>query len=839
MTAAPRPRDGPTGLLLALGALAWLAGTAAQLQQPVLWPVGVPSALLAAGMALLIGGRRAAGGGHGTAPLAVMVGLALMAFATTALRAQWRLDDALDPRLADRDLVLVGRVDSLPRHNDLGAQFELAVEFATLDGEPVAVPPRVWIGWYGGWHEGVPVASPLARLEAGQRWRLPVRLRAPHGLFNPQGFDHELWLWERDLRATGHVRATPAAPVALLEDDAGAPVQRWRQRVRDAIDARVPDERSAGVLAALAVGDQAAIDRADWDLYRVAGIAHLMSISGLHVTMFAWLAGGVAGRLWRLGQRTVLWLPAPVVARWGGLSAAAGYAVLAGWGVPAQRTVWMLAVAALLMQSGRRWPWSLVLLTAAAVVTAIDPWALLQPGFWLSFVAVGLLLASEPARRAAGRASADRMGHAGHAAAVLASLRQGLRSQAVATVGLAPLTLVFFQQVSVVGIVANLVAIPLVTLFITPLSLLGLLAPPLWTVAAAAVQGLGSVLGAMAAWPAAVWNAAAAPAWVQAAALAGAALAVMPWPWRLRLLALPLMLPLFAPPVPRPAAGQMQVLVADVGQGSAVLVRTRDHALLHDAGPQYGRQSDAGSRVLLPLLRAQGVASIDLLMLSHRDTDHVGGAAALLDAHDVRALSTSLEPGHALLLRGRPHRRCEAGQAWQWDGVHFRVLHPAPDDYLRPGARPNTLSCVLSVTDAAGRRVLLTGDLEAAQEARLVERVGIDALRSDVLLVPHHGSRTSSSPAFLDAVAPRVALVQAGHRNRFGHPAPEVAQRYAQRGIRLLTTPACGAWTAGSQGDAHCERQVRRRYWHDGLEVAPDGGEALPQETAPWRSTSR
>ena len=836
MTAARRPRDGPTGLLLALGALAWLAGTAAQLQQPALWPVGLHSALLAAGAALLLGGWRGTRAGRPAAPLAVLAGLALLAFALTAVRAQWRLDDALDPRLEDRDLVLVGRVDSLPRRNDLGAQFELAVERATVDGVPVAVPARVWLGWYGGWHEGVPVASPLARLEAGQRWRLPVRLRAPHGLFNPHGFDQELWLWERGLRATGTVRATPAAPVALLAAhaaDAGATVQRWRQHVRDAIDARVADERSAGVLAALAIGDQAAIDRADWDLYRVAGIAHLMSISGLHVTMFAWLAGWAAGRLWRLGRRTLLWLPAPVVARWGGLAAATAYAVLAGWGVPAQRTVWMLAVAALLMQSGRRWPWSLVLLAAGAVVSAIDPWALLQPGFWLSFVAVGLLLASEPARRAVAPVAV------GHRATALASMRQGLRSQAVATVGLAPLTLVFFQQVSLVGIVANLVAIPLVTLIITPLALLGLLAPPLWAVAAGAVQGLGALLALMASWPAAVWNAAVAPAWVQAAALAGAALAVMPWPWRLRLLALPLMLPLFVPPVARPDHGQWQVLVADVGQGSAVLVRTRHHAMLHDAGPQYGRHADAGSRVLLPLLRALGVGSLDLLMLSHRDTDHVGGAAALLDAGGARALSTSLEPGHALLARGLPHRRCEAGQSWQWDGVQFRVLHPAPEDYLRPAAAPNTLSCVLSVTDGAGRRLLLTGDLEAAQEDRLVGRAGADALRSDILLVPHHGSRTSSSDIFLDAVSPRVALVQAGHRNRFGHPAPSVVERHVRRGIRLLSTPTCGAWTSDGTGSGQCERQVRRRYWHDGLEVAPDGGEAPFQETLPWRSTSR
>lgn len=550
--------------------------------------------------------------------------------------------------------------------------------------------------------------------------------------------------------------------------------------------------------------------------------------------MFAWLAALAIGRVWRGSARAMHWLPAAAAARWGGLAAAAGYALLAGWGVPAQRTVWMLAAAALLMQLGLRWPWTMVLLAVAALVAAIDPWALLQPGFWLSFVAVGLLLASEPASRRDAAAPA-----AGRMAALRQSIRHGLRTQVIATLGLAPLTLLFFQQVSVVGFVANLVAIPLITLLVTPLALLGVLAPPLWSLAAWLVQGLVALLGALAAWPGAVWSAAAAPTWVQAAALAGAALLVMPLPWALRALALPLALPLFAPPVERPPEGAMQVVVVDVGQGSAVLVRTRRHALLHDAGPQYSRDSDAGSRVLVPLLRALGVTRLDLLMLSHRDVDHVGGAPALLAALDVRALSSSLEPAHPLRAGARPHARCEAGQSWQWDGVRFRVLHPRAEDHARPNAKPNTLSCVLSVTDAGGRRVLLTGDLEAEQEARLV-RDEAGALRSEVLLVPHHGSRTSSSPAFVEVVAPNMALVQAGHRNRFGHPAPEVLKRYTERGTRLLTTSACGAWVAASDGGSWCERRRSRRYWHHGLEVAPNGGEVTSEEeTAPWPSMSR
>ncbi len=286
-----------------------------------------------------------------------------------------------------------------------------------------------------------------------------------------------------------------------------------------------------------------------------------------------------------------------------------------------------------------------------------------------------------------------------------------------------------------------------------------------------------------------------------------------PLPWRLRALAVPLMLPLLVPAPPRPPDGSMQVTVVDVGQGSAVLVRTREHLLVHDAGPAYSRDSEAGTRVLLPLLRAEATRRIDLLMLSHRDADHVGGAGALLAALPVAALSSSLEASHALRAGSVPHSRCEAGQRWSWDGVDFAVLHPLAADYERPSLKPNALSCVLQVTDAGGHRVLLTGDIEAEQEQRMV-RSDPTALRSSVLVVPHHGSKTSSSAEFLDATAPSVAVLQAGYRNRFGHPAPGVVgalrrarhRAAAERPLRRLalavrsTMPTC----------RHCDAQRHR-----------------------------
>lgn len=802
------------GLRLAALLGAWLAGVALQLQQRELAATMAYALLaLAGGVALATAWR------WPRAFVLALLGVAALGFAAAGGRAALRLADALDPALEGRDLQVVGTVASLPQRGPSGLRFRLDVESgATPQGEPVRLPPSLSLGWYTGWHEDAVATAPQAGLRAGQRWRFTVRLRQPHGNRNPHGFDYELQLFEQNLRATGYVRDAPAPQ--RLADGAAHPVERARQALRDAIDRHIADRRAAGVLAALAVGDQGAIEREDWELFRTTGVAHLMSISGLHVTMFAWLAGLAIGRAWRHGATLMLRVPAPLAARWGGLAAALAYAVFSGWGVPAQRTVWMLALVTLLTSFGVRWPWPLVLLAAAALVTAIDPWALLQAGFWLSFAAVGLLMASGPD---AVRAAPDPRGgwrtwprRLWHAA------RDGVRTQVIATLGLAPLGLVFFQQLSLVGFVANLVAIPLVTLLITPLALLGAIAAPLWQAAAFVLQGLFAVLQGLAAWPAAVWTVPAAPAWAQVAGLLGAALVVLPLPWRLRALALPLLLPLLVPPVDRPVAGRFELVAVDVGQGTAVLLRTRNHLLVYDAGPQYSRESDAGQRVLLPLLRARGERGITALVLSHRDVDHVGGARALLGALPVERVLSSLSPEHPLIGTVPGAERCAAGQTWTWDGVRFEMLQPPPSSYERP-IKPNGLSCVLRVVDAAGASALLTGDIEREQELTLAADEA-RSLRSDVLLVPHHGSRTSSTSELLAAVRPTVAVVQAGYRNRFGHPAAEVVERYGALAIPIVVSPGCGAWSWRSDRAPTagvCERDVDRRYWHHRIEPAP------------------
>jgi competence protein ComEC len=582
--------------------------------------------------------------------------------------------------------------------------------------------------------------------------------------------------------------------------------------MREAIRSHVADPSLAGVLAALSLGDQNAISAADWAVFRDTGVAHLLSVSGLHVTLFAWLAVALVGPLWRRSPWLCLRLPAPIAARWLGVVAAFGYALFSGWGVPAQRTVLMLAAVAALRSLQLRWPWPLVLLGAAVVVTALDPWAVMQPGFWLSFGAVGLLMAA---------GGDDGQGWR-------ARLAAALRTQGIASVGLAPLSLICFAQLSLVGLLANLVAIPVVSFVLMPLALLGGLVPPLWTLAALLTQGLMAWLQWLAAWPAAVVWLPAAPFAAQALGLAGAVLMVLRLPWRLRVAGLLLMVPLLWPAVDAPPAGEFALLAPDIGQGNAVLVRTRDHALLFDTGPVYAPGADAGDRVLLPLLRSLGLRRLDVLMLSHRDTDHVGGAAALIRGLTVTELRSSLEPAHPLLRAGPPARRCEAGQQWQWDGVHFELLHPAPAHYTA-GLKPNDLSCVLRISSASGRRALLAGDLEAEQERALAQRE--PDLRADVLLVPHHGSKTSSSLALLTAVQPAVGLVQAGYRSRFGHPAPAVLARYQALGIPVVATPACGAWQWRSDTAAGtCERTLSRRYWRD--RVLPAVSE-LPEGPVP------
>ena len=785
-----------TGSWLAWALLGVVAGTACQLQQARLWrsDTYMVFAVAAAGGLIFLAARRWVR----YRALPVLLATAVLAFSCVGLRAVQFAGQAIAPALEGRDIALTGVVAAMPQRNDGGLRFRFELDDARLGDEAVALPPQLYLGWYGAFSADEVQRQPQD-LRAGERWQLTARLKAPHGTLNPHGFDYELWLWEQGLQATGYVRAgAKDPPPRRLSTSWLHPVERARQSVRDAIDARVEHRQAAGLLAALVVGDQNAIDRADWDVFRATGVAHLMSISGLHITMFAWAAGLAVGWLWRRSSRLCLAVPAQHAALVGGVALAAAYAVFSGWGVPAQRTIWMLATVGLLRLSGRRWPWPQVWLLACAVVVSVDPWALLQAGFWLSFVAVGVLFAS------------DAGGHETLPERSRGRMMSYFREQGVVTLALLPLTVLLFGQVSIVGLLANAVAIPWITLLVTPLAMGGVLFAPCWDLAALAARALVFLLEWLAALPWATLSTAAPAHWAAAAGLAGGVLLVLRLPPAIRALGLPLLLPVLLWQAPRPPAGEFELLAADIGQGNAVIVRTATHTLMYDSGPRYSRESDAGHRVLVPLLRALG-ERVDTLMLSHRDLDHTGGAGAVLAMQPQAALVSSIENDHALQTL-RKATRCIAGQRWQWDGVAFEVLHPQAADY-ETAAKSNAMSCVLRVSTAS-QSALLVGDIEQPQEARLLANGTL--LRADVLLVPHHGSKTSSSPAFLAAVQPRIAIVQAGYRNRFGHPATPVLARYAGRGVQVVQSPQCGAawWRSVQPAALQCQRAMAFRYWN-------------------------
>ena len=804
----------------------WVAGVALQLQQAALADPAVD--VLVALVALP---------GLWLAPrlrtwaqwLCLALALGALGWASTGLRAGHFARGTLSPALEGRDVQVVGVVSDLPRRSSAGVRFRFALDSATLDDRPIELPPLLDVAWYSGLaptlQDGWELQTQPADLRAGQRWAFTLRLKAPHGGRNPHGFDYELWLWDQGVQATGYVRSSAHdTPPRLLSETAAYPLARLRQHVRQRIDARLNNEGVsdsaadlgsgpgvAGLLAALVVGDQAAIERGDWEAFRATGLAHLVSISGLHITMFAWAAVALVGWLWRRSQRLCLWFPAPRAALLGGVALACAYAAFSGWGIPAQRTCAMLVLFGAVRWLGLRWPWPMVWSIAAALVVALDPWGLLQAGFWLSFWAVAVLFASDGAR------DPVRGGDSPHWRRMLGHLRALAHEQWVVTLALAPLTLFIFGQVSLVGLVANLFAVPWVTLVLTPLAMGGVVLPPLWDAAALAAQLFLALARWLAAWPGAALAMPLAPWWLPLTGLVGAAALVLPWRPALRCAGVPLVLCMLLWQPPPAPPGEFTLLAADIGQGNAVLVQTAHHALLYDSGPRYGLDSDAGNRVLVPLLQALGVR-LDWLVLSHRDSDHTGGAAALVRAQAQLRLLSSVNPADPL-ARLAPLVRCEAGQHWEWDGVQFTVLHPRTQDYSGPAdkaPKPNALSCVLRISNGHSS-VLLTGDIERTQEAALLRDP--EVLHADVLLVPHHGSKTSSSEAFIDAVAPRWALVQSGYRNRYGHPAAPVVDRYRARGIALLDSPHCGAmhWRSAQPDTVLCERAWQARYWQHQL----------------------
>ena len=711
----------------------------------------------------------------------------LIGFLWAAGWAHWRMADRLAPELEGRDIAVVGVVASLPAVGERSVRFEFDVESAP-GGEKL--PRKLLVSWYraAAWEEAPAVLA--GAVHPGERWLLTLRLRRPHGLVNPHGFDYEAWLLERGVGATGYVRSRGEQRRLGERNSLSDGIELARESVRDRFLATLGPTPAAGILAALAVGDQRAISSEEWRLFNRTGVTHLMSISGLHVTLVSGLFAWLVASAWRRVPALALRLPARKAAAVAAIIAALGYTLIAGFGVPAQRTFWMVAIVAAALWSGQiATPWRTLAL-ALAVIVFLDPWAMLAPGLWLSFGAVLLIFYGVAGWSAAG-----------------SRIAQWGRVQWAITIGLAPAAVLLFGQISVAGPIANAVAIPVVSVVVTPLALLAAVLPADWLLHLSAwlVACLLQFLEWCAALPGAQWQQHVPSLWSVLLALAGAAWLLAPRgvPWRACGLAL--MAPAFclAPAAPRP--GELWLTAFDVGQGLAVLARTRSKVLLYDAGPGWAADADSGSRVLVPALRGAGIGRLDLLVLSHEDSDHIGGALSVLESLEIDALASSLAVGHPLRGMVTVPRACGAGESWTWDGVRFEFLNPVDH------AKRNDRSCVLRIATTAGA-VLLTGDIERAGEKALLGK----SLKSEVLLVPHHGSRTSSTPEFIAAVAPRWAVVAAGYRNRFGHPNGEVLERYRAAGAEIARTDQQGSLfirlsDAGTSVEG--ERARRGRYW--------------------------
>lgn len=720
-------------------------------------------------------------------------------FFYAALLAQQRLADALPRAWEGVDIALVGVVASLPTVTEHGQSFEFDVEHVLSAG--AVVPHHLQLSTYAVSFKGKRLPDAIT-VRAGQRWQWTVRLRRPHANQNPHVMDMEAVWFAQDIRALGAVRDGEAH--RLLSARVSQPrylVDVVRENIADRIDKVLAGKAYTGVLKALAIGDQSAIPAAQWQLYQKTGITHLISISGSHVTALSGLMFTITYGLWRRSARLVLWLSAQRAAALAGALTALTYVLLAGFGIPAQRTLYMLWVVALALWSGRTIAATRILAWALLIVVLMDPWSVMAAGFWLSFGAVAVLLFVTGAR-----------------VGKLHWLREWWQTQWALTLALAPILLLLFGQLSTVSPLANMFAIPLVEFLITPLVLLGSLpgmdAPLHWAhdLMAACVW----LLRILASWP--LWQQAEPSRWAVGLALGGALWWLLPRGFPARWLGAVWMLPALLAHAPQPPAGALWVSVIDVGQGLAVLLRTEHYALLFDTGPRYNSTTDSGNRIIAPFLRGEGVTQLDVMLLSHDDNDHTGGAVSLLNAIPVARIMTSLPTTQAIFSHyTKLIQACLAGQHWDRDGVHFVMLHPTAASYTDRTLKDNHRSCVLKASSIGGS-VLLTADIEASDEAQILA-LEAAALPATVLIAPHHGSATSSTPDFVAAVHPHWTIFPVGYRNRFGHPRSEVVARYRAAGSGLWRsdedglievrfdprmTPQISAW-----------RRIQRPYWQD------------------------
>ncbi|MDH5777263.1 MAG: DNA internalization-related competence protein ComEC/Rec2 [Gammaproteobacteria bacterium] len=703
--------------------------------------------------------------------------------------AQSNLSHSLADELEGKDIQIEGHIASIPVQRERQWRFEFDVDRLWRGQDSFPTPGKVRLNWYG----------TREVLQVGDRWRLTVRLKKPSGFMNPGGFDFERWLFINDIRATGYVR-TKFKPERLSSSWQDYPVQRVRQSILANLNEQLEDHAMGGIIAALAIGHRAEISPEQWRLFTQTGTNHLVAISGLHIGLVAGLIYFLCNWAWSRLGRLALVFASPRAAAIAAILGALIYAALAGWSLPTQRAFIMITVAMLSIVLQRSVAPGRTLALAMLLVLVYDPMAVLSPGLWLSFGAVAVIL----------------FGIVGHASSTHWWYKWG-RVQWIVCLGLVPLLILFFQQASVISPLANFIAVPLVSLLVVPLILLGVGLMPLSMQAgtflielsATLLSVLEQLLVVLANLPFSTWVAPT-PHWgLIALALLGITLLIAPRGWPLRWSGVILLAPMLFYQPDRPKQGEWRFSLLDVGQGLAAVIQTQNHSLVFDTGPRFSEFFDTGSAVVVPFLRQQGIQQLDTLVVSHGDNDHIGGAKSVLNQIPANRVLSSAK---ALLAEGA--EPCVAGQSWQWDGVDFMILSPVQVNHQK---KENNQSCVLKISSPHGS-VLLTGDIEAATEKELLNRYP-KQLSANVLVAPHHGSKTSSSAKFVQAVHPNYVLFPVGYRNRYRFPHPKVVQRYQAIGSTMLSSTNSGAILFNFGANMEISpptiwREQHRRYWH-------------------------
>ncbi len=690
------------------------------------------------------------------------------------LQASHRLEHRWPAERHAQEVEVIGHVSSLVERTagfsaKQGRNFRF--EFAPHQSEDL--PDHLRISWY----------EADLHPRAGECWKFRLKMRTPHGSLNPGAFDYEAWLYRRGVGGVASVRSGERCDISR-----SFPVLNARQWIKQHLDDALGDHPGKAMIAALTIGDDSGFSKEDWDHFRQTGTSHLVAISGFNVAILAGLAFLIVRWSWPAMGNLALRFPAQKAGMVAAAIAGLAYGLLAGWDSPAQRAAIMLALLLMAALPDRQPQLSSALAAALILMLCMDPSSVLSPGLWLSFGAVAAIFYATTHRLEAPSA-----------------WRSGIRIQIMLSILLAPLTLYFFQGAAWLGMPVNLIAVPVMTV-LTPLvvgaSALAAIVPEpgiaLLGWVADVMQALQSGLAWIAAHAPLAWFPASPPRSALLLALFGALLLFAPRGVPLRGLGFLCFLPLmFSPRASVQAPFDLNVL--DVGQGLAVLVRTQNHVLLYDAGPAFPGGFDAGEAVVVPFVLSQGERGLDRLLLSHGDRDHAGGVNAVREW-----LPVTQEIGTDA------HTPCADGQGWTWDGVQFEILHPDEQSWS-----DNNRSCVLRI-QAEGFSALLAGDIERGAEARLLGDHA-DRLKADVLIAPHHGSKTSSTLAFVQAVAPQVVVFGAGWRSHFGHPRPEVVARYEAIGARSLVTGVEGAvrvWR-DPQGEVRTSswRREHSRFW--------------------------